>query len=62
MATNIVSRMMRNVHPFQIKDPVTNVRVLARFLPPHDEIEGRLAAWEIVDMPAVEHESSREAA
>lgn len=62
MAINLVPRMMRNVHPFQIKDPVTNIRVLARFIPPNDEIEGRLAAWEIVDVPARESESPRQAA
>lgn len=52
MATNLISRMMRNVHPFQIKDPVSGVRVLARFIAPRQEIEDCLAAWEIVPMPA----------
>jgi len=52
METNLISRMMRNVHPFQIKDPVTGIRVLARFIAPDDEIEGLCAAWEIVPMPA----------
>jgi hypothetical protein len=52
MATNLISRMMRNVHPFQIKDPVSGVRVLARFIAPHEEIEDCLAAWEIIPMPA----------
>jgi hypothetical protein len=54
MATDLTFHMMRNVHPFQIKDPVSGVRVLARFIAPHEEIEGRLAAWEIVPMPALE--------
>lgn len=62
MATNLISRMMRNVHPFQIKDPVTGTRVLARFIPPHQDIEGRLAAWEIVPMPALEDSPAEVAA
>lgn len=54
MATNLISRMTRNVHPFQIKDPVTGIRVLARFIAPNEEIEGRLAGWEIIPLPARE--------
>jgi hypothetical protein len=55
MATNLISRMMRKAHPFQIKDPVSGVRVLARFIAPLQEIEGRLAAWEIIPMPVLEN-------
>ena len=62
MATNFISRMMRNVHPFQIKDPVSGVRVLARFIAPNEEIEGRLAAWEIIPMPALEQAPAQAAA
>lgn len=56
------SRMVRNVHPFQIKDPVTGERFLARFLPPQQEIEDRLAAWEIIPMPALEESVAKQAA
>ena len=62
MATNLISRMTRNTHPFQIKDPVTGIRVLARFIAPHQEIEGQLAAWEIVPMPAREQAPAQRAA
>ena len=34
---------------------------LARFLPPHQDIEDRLAAWEIIPMPEME-ESAAQAA
>jgi hypothetical protein len=54
MATNLISRMTRKSHPFQIKDPVSGVRVLARFIAPRQEIEGCLAAWEIIPMPSLE--------
>ena len=61
MKTVALSRMVRNVHPFQIKDPVTGKTFLARFLPPAQDIEDRLAAWEIIPMPALE-ESTAQAA
>lgn len=56
------SRMNRNVHPFQIEDPVSGVRVLARFLATGLDIEGCLAAWEIVPAPALEQSPDLQAA
>jgi hypothetical protein len=53
MATNLIPRMTRNAHPFQIKDPVTGVRVMARYIVERQEIEDRLAAWEIVSISPV---------
>ena len=54
MKTDFPSRMNRTAHPFQIKDPVSGVRVLASFIASGVEIEGRLAAWEIVPLPVRE--------
>ncbi len=42
--------MNRTEHPFQIKDPVSGLRVLASFIAKGLEIEGCLAAWEIVPL------------
>jgi len=55
-------RMNRNVHPFQIKDPVSGVRVLASFIRTALDIEGCLAAWEIIPLPALEESPARQAA
>ena len=56
------TRMNPNAHPFQIKDPVSGVRVLASLIAKELDIEGCLAAWEIVPMPAREQEPVQQAA
>jgi hypothetical protein len=46
--------MRRKTYPFQIKDPVTGVRFGARFIAPDEEIEGRVAGWEIIQVSPIE--------
>ena len=55
-------RMNRTAHPFQIKDPVSGVRVFASFIAKGLEIEDCLAAWEIVPMPTREQGPAQQAA
>jgi len=62
MKTDFPSRMNRTEHPFQIKDPVSGLRVLASFIAKGLEIEGCLAAWEIVPLPTREEEATAEQA
>jgi hypothetical protein len=54
--------MNRTAHPFQIKDPVSGVRVFASFIAKGLEIEDCLAAWEIVPMPTREQGPAQQAA
>ena len=54
--------MRRKTYPFQIKDPVTGVRFGARFIAPNDDIEGRVAAWEIIPVSKVEASPVQQAA
>jgi hypothetical protein len=62
MKTDFPSRMNHTEHPFQIKDPVSGVRVLASFIASGLEIEGRLAAWEIISLPVHEEAAAQHAA
>ncbi len=41
-------RPRRKAYPFQLRDPVDGRKVRARFLADVKEIDGCLAAWEIV--------------
>ncbi|MEO8754554.1 MAG: hypothetical protein ABI624_17940 [Casimicrobiaceae bacterium] len=54
--------MRRKTYPFQIKDPVTGVRFGARFIAPDVEIEGRVAAWEIIPVNTFDDSPARQAA
>ena len=58
-----VPLMKRNTYPFQIKDPVNGIRARARFIAPREEeIEGRLAAWEILPLPPLDEAALPQAA
>ncbi len=46
--TNSSPRPRRKAYPFQLRDPVNGRKVRARFLADVKEIEGCVAAWEIV--------------
>lgn len=41
-------RFRRKSYPFQLRDPVSGRKVRARFLAQVKEIDGCVAAWEIV--------------
>ena len=46
--TNSSLRPRRKAYPFQLRDPVNGRKVRARFLAHVKEIDGCMAAWEIV--------------
>ena len=46
--TNSSLRPRRKAYPFQLRDPVNGRKVRARFLAHVKEIDGCVAAWEIV--------------
>ncbi len=59
---NTTIQIRRKAYPFQIKDPVTGARFGARFIAPDEEIEGRVAAWEIVPVNAFQEAQVQKAA